>query len=102
MEYKGYVYMMTTTNDKVIYIGVTNSLKRRVQEHAEGRGSVFTSHYSCKKLVYWEAFSDIEQAIAREKRLKRYKREWKIALIESINPDWDDLGALVVVDPSIA
>ena len=102
MEHKGYVYMMTTTKDKVIYIGVTNSLKRRVQEHAEGRGSLFTSHYSCKKLVYWEAFSDIEQAIAREKRLKRYKREWKIALIESVNPEWKDLSVTMAGDPSIS
>ena len=102
MEHKGYVYMMSTTKNKVIYIGVTSSLKRRVQEHADGRGSVFTSRYSCKKLVYWEVFSDIEQAIARESRLKRYKREWKIALIESVNPDWEDLSMTVEVDPSIA
>ena len=102
MEHKGYIYIMTTTNNAVLYIGVTSSLKRRIQEHAEGRGSVFASHYSCKKLVYWEAFSDIEQAITREKRLKRYKREWKIALIESVNPDWEDLGGLVAGDPSIA
>ena len=93
---------MTTTNDRVIYIGVTNSLKRRVREHTAGRGSVFTNHYSCKKLVYWEAFSDIEQAIAREKRLKRYKREWKIALIESVNPEWEDIGVMAAGDPSIA
>ena len=66
---------MTNPKNNVLYTGVTNSLKRRVQEHKEGQGSTFTHKYSCNKLVYFEVFSSIEQAIAREKQIKHYKRE---------------------------
>ena len=101
MNHKGYVYIVTSSNNSTLYIGVTSSLKRRLKEHAEGSGSVFTSHYCCKKLVYWEVYPDIEQAINREKRLKRYKRQWKKELIESVNPEWEDLGMMVAGDPEI-
>jgi putative endonuclease len=92
---------MTNFSNKVLYVGVTNSLKRRIIEHADGCGSVFTSKYNCHKLVYYESFSDIEQAIAREKQIKHFKREWKNHLIEAVNPDWLDLTQEVVIDPSI-
>ena len=92
MKNIGYIYMMTNASNNVLYVGVTNDLSRRVAEHAEGRGSIFTHKYNCGKLVYFEVFSDIEQAIAREKRLKNWRREWKNKLVESINPDWHDLG----------
>lgn len=92
METVGYVYMMANANNGVLYIGVTNDLVRRVAEHAEGGGSVFTRKYNCHKLVYFEVFPDIEQAIAREKQLKNWKREWKNQLVETINPDWRDLA----------
>ena len=93
---------MTNPSKQVLYIGVTNSLKRRISEHADGDGSVFTSKYNCSKLVYYEAFPDIEQAIAREKQLKHFKRAWKDALVTSINPLWEDLGATLTADPAIA
>ena len=83
---------MTTSTNKVLYVGVTNSLKRRMIEHAEGRGSVFTSRYCCDKLVYYESFPDIEQAIAREKQLKGWLRAKKNALVETMNPNWEDLS----------
>lgn len=101
MEKKGYVYFMTNTSNKVLYVGVTDSLKRRVSEHAEGGGSVFTSKYHCTKLVYFEVFSDIEQAIAREKQIKHYKREWKDELVNGVNPEWKDLGKGLATDPAI-
>ena len=101
MEHKGYVYFMTTSSNKVLYVGVTNSLKRRVTEHAGGTGSEFTSKYNCNKLVYYESFPDIEQAIVREKQIKHFKREWKNQLVEAINPEWLDLKHDIVLDPDI-
>ena len=92
---------MTTSSNKVLYVGVTNSLKRRIIEHANGFGSIFTSRYNCNKLVYYESFPDIEQAILREKQIKHFKREWKNQLVETVNPDWLDLTQDVVTDPSI-
>jgi putative endonuclease len=101
MEHKGYVYFVSNCRNTVLYIGVTNSLKRRAIEHSKGVGSQFTSKYRCGKLVYYEAFPDIEQAIAREKLLKRYKRQWKNALVEKNNPSWSDLGAVIIADPLV-
>ena len=101
MEHKGYVYFMTTSSNKVLYVGVTNSLKRRVVEHAEGSGSEFTRKYNCNKLVYYESFPDIEQAIVREKQIKHFNREWKNQLVEAINPEWLDLKHDIVIDPDI-
>ena len=101
MFYGGYVYMMANVTNKVLYVGVTSDLKRRITEHKEGSGSKFTRKYRCHKLVYFECFSDIEQAIAREKRLKHYNREWKDQLIESVNPEWRDLYGDIVLNPMI-
>ena len=101
MERGGYVYMMTNAGDNVLYIGVTSDLARRVSEHAECSGSKFTSKYKCHKLVYFESFPDIEQAIAREKQLKNWKREWKNQLVATLNPDWRDLGPEVTGSPVI-
>ena len=94
MEAGGYIYVMTNRNNTVLYIGVTNDLARRKAEHSSGQGSLFTSKYNCTKLVYFESFPDINQAILREKQLKNWKREWKIALIEKVNPDWTDLDVV--------
>lgn len=99
METKGYIYFMTNFSNTVLYIGVTNSLTRRISEHSSGMGSSFTHKYNCTKLVYYERFPDIEQAIAREKQLKHYKREWKDALVNSVNPDWRDLAHELISDP---
>ena len=101
MQKKGYIYFMTNQTNKVLYTGVTDSLKRRVTEHFEGRGSVFTSKYNCNKLVYFEQFPSIEQAIAREKQLKHFKREWKNQLVETINPQWNDLSHSIIDDPDL-
>ena len=86
-----YVYMMSSNSNKALYIGVTNDLVRRVREHKDGISGGFTLKYSCHKLVYYESFSDIEQAIGREKVLKGWKRFRKDALIDTINPERRDL-----------
>jgi putative endonuclease len=86
-----YVYILASKRNGTLYIGVTNDLVRRVWEHKEGLVSGFTETYGVKILVYFEAFDDIEQAILREKRLKKYKREWKINLIQQSNIGWRDL-----------
>ena len=86
-----YVYMMSSNSNKALYIGVTNDLVRRVREHKNGISGGFTFKYSCHKLVYYESFSDIEQAIGREKVLKGWKRFRKDALIDTINPERRDL-----------
>ena len=87
-----YTYIMSSRNNSTLYIGVTNDLERRVTEHKSGSGSVFTRKYHCHKLVYFETFSDIDQAIAREKQLKGWKRERKDALIDSVNKERRDLS----------
>jgi len=99
MTSRGYIYFMTNRTHSVLYIGVTNSLVRRMSEHAEGHGSNFTSKYRCENLVYYEVFPDIEQAIAREKQLKHFKREWKNQLVDAFNPDWKNLALVIVTDP---
>ena len=88
MEKKGYIYFMTNQNNNVLYTGVANSLKRRIQEHSEGRGSAFTHKYNCNKLVYFEVLPTIEQAIARENPIKHYKREWKNELVDFMNSNF--------------
>ena len=87
-----YTYIMSNLNNTTLYIGVTDNLERRVVEHKSGSGSAFTSKYHCVKLVYYESFSDINQAIAREKQLKGWKRERKDALIDTINKERNDLS----------
>lgn len=101
MEKKGYIYFMANWNNSVLYIGVTNSLVRRMTEHNEGHGSDFTSKFNCHKLVYYEVFPDIIQAITREKQLKHFKREWKNQLVDAFNPTWEDLGPKVINIPDL-
>jgi putative endonuclease len=87
-----WVYILASRRNGTLYIGVTNDLARRCREHREGIVPGFTRKYGVKMLVYFEAFGDIEAAIHRETRLKKYKRDWKLNLIESQNPDWQDLS----------
>ena len=87
-----YVYIMASAN-RVIYIGVTNSLTRRVWQHKYGDIEGFTSKYRVADLVHWESFDDVRNAISREKELKGWRREKKIVLIEDRNPKWKDLAA---------
>jgi putative endonuclease len=86
-----WVYILASKISGTLYIGVTNDLVRRVYEHREKLAEGFTKKYEIARLVYFEQHSDIESAIRREKRLKRWNRAWKIRLIEENNPNWDDL-----------
>ena len=86
-----YVYILASRIGGTIYIGVTNDLIRRVYEHKSGTVEGFTKDYDVNRLVYFESFDEVEVAIQREKRLKKWPRAWKIALIEKENPDWNDL-----------
>lgn len=87
----GYVYIMSNKNRTTFYVGVTNDLNRRVQEHKSGKGSIFTSKYKLFDLLYYEVILSIKNAIFREKQLKRWHKDWKINLIKSVNPEMKDL-----------
>ncbi len=86
-----YVYIMANRPRGTLYVGVTNNLARRTWEHREGVAEGFTKRYDVKTLVYIESHEDIREAIAREKKLKRWRRAWKIELIGRDNPSWRDL-----------
>ncbi|MDD5504137.1 MAG: GIY-YIG nuclease family protein [Candidatus Omnitrophica bacterium] len=86
-----FVYIMTN-HSKTLYTGVTNNLERRVLEHKNNSNKGFTKKYNIDKLVYYETTDNIEDAITREKRIKGWSREKKIALIETLNPNWHDLS----------
>jgi len=86
-----YVYILASQRNGTLYVGVTNDLIRRVQEHREGLVPGFTKRYGVKLLVYFEAHQEITEAILREKRIKRWQRNWKLQLIEGQNPQWLDL-----------
>ena len=86
-----YVYIITNKPKGTLYIGVTNNLQRRIYEHKNKLVEGFSSRYNLDKLVYFECFDNEEYAIKREKRIKKYNRNWKITLIESLNPNWIDL-----------
>lgn len=83
----GYVYIITNKSRSVLYTGVTSNLNRRIHEHKTGEGSIFASKYNCKFLLYYQFFEDIESAIHREKRIKKWNREWKDDLIKELNPE---------------
>ena len=87
----GYVYIMSNKNRTTFYIGVTSDLKLRITDHKNGVGSEFTTKYKLDNLLYYEDFPDIYQAIDREKQLKNWHRQWKINLIQSMNPEMNDL-----------
>jgi len=87
-----YVYILTNWNDRVLYVGVTNNLERRIWEHQTGAVEGFTKKYKIKKLVYFEETGDVSAAIEREKEIKRWRREKKNALVNLMNPGWKDLS----------
>lgn len=89
------VYIMTSTKNGTLYIGVTSSLFHRIYQHKHGIFKGYTKKYGCKLFVYYELHASMPEAIAREKNIKGYTRAKKITLIESMNPDWDDLYPLV-------
>ena len=86
-----YVYILASKERGTLYVGVTNDLLRRAYEHKEGLAEGFTKRHGVKRLVYFETHDSIEAAIAREKHLKRWRRDWKVELIERDNPRWVDL-----------
>jgi putative endonuclease len=86
-----YVYILASRIGGTLYIGVTNDLVRRVADHKSKTAESFTKRYDVGRLVYYECFDGIEQALHREKRLKKWPRAWKISLIEKDNPNWIDL-----------
>jgi len=85
------VYIMTNEHNTVIYSGVTNNLARRVYEHKNGLGGIFTKKYNVNKLVYYEVGDNVHAALAREKQIKGGSRKKKIDLVNGINPEWKDL-----------
>ena len=94
-----WVYILASKRNGTLYIGVTNDLLGRVEAHREGRGSKFTSRYGVTLLMHHEPFASIDEAIQREKTLKRYVRQWKINLIERDNPHWTDLYPALLALP---
>ena len=92
MDRFSYLYMMGSSSRRVLYTGVTVPLYKRVWEHKNNLGGYFTSKYKCYRLVYFEQFTDVKTAIAREKEVKGWRREKKNALVESKNPEWRDLA----------
>ena len=86
-----FIYIAACNSNTAIYIGVAGDLQKRMAEHASGCGSVHTSKYRIRKLVYFEAHETLPEAILRERKLKRWRRAWKDELIETYNPQWSDL-----------
>lgn len=85
------MYILSSKKNGTLYVGVTNDLMRRVGEHKLGLIEGFTNKYKINKLVYFETYNDINEAILREKRIKKWNRNWKIKIIEEMNPEWNDL-----------
>jgi putative endonuclease len=92
MERSYYVYVLTNWNNRVMYVGVTNNLARRMYEHKHKLIKGFTTKYNINKLVYFEECGDIKEALEREKEIKRWRRKKKDSLVSSLNPEWKDLN----------
>jgi len=88
-----YVYLLTNWDNKVMYLGVTNNLERRLHEHKNKLVKGFTEKYNVNKLVYFEETQDVSAAIAREKEIKKWRREKKNQLVNRMNPNWEDLSS---------
>ena len=93
-----FVYILASKKNGTVYIGVTNDLIMRVWEHKNGVVEGFTKRYNVHQLVYYEQCADVREAIAREKKLKDWHRQWKVALIERLNPTWEDLYYKLIGD----
>lgn len=91
MQNSYYVYILASTKNGTLYIGVTNNLIKRVKQHKDNLVEGFTKKYNIHLLVYFEECSDVREALVREKQLKKWNRNWKIELIETTNPEWSDL-----------
>ncbi len=91
-----YVYFLASRKHGTLYVGVTNNLVRRGYEHKSSDTAGFTARYDVDRLVWFEVHDDVETAIVREKKIKKWRRDWKIALIEADNPDWLDLWEAIL------
>ena len=91
------VYILASKKNGTLYVRVTNDLTRRVWEHKNKLSEGFTEEYNVNKLVYFETHQEVEQAIIREKQIKKWNRQWKIELIEKTNKDWNDLYNTVLL-----
>jgi putative endonuclease len=96
MDRRYFVYILASQKHGTLYIGITNDLIRRVYEHKQKVVPGFTRRYGVNKLVYFEIFDDPLSAITREKQLKKWRRDWKVRLIEEANPEWVDLYSTLV------
>jgi len=96
-----WVYILTNKPKDTLYIGVTGDIDDRMQRHVAKKGSAFTTKYNLKLLVYYEEFQYVNDAIAREKQLKNWHRQWKVNLIEQHNPNWNNLWESLDVNPYI-
>ena len=90
-----HVYIMTNKSNNVLYVGVTNDIKRRIEEHKQGINDGFTKKYNVVKLVYCEEITNADDAIRREKQLKSWTRQKKISLVQTLNPDWNDISDIL-------
>ncbi len=93
----GYVYILTNKRDGTLYTGVTSDLTKRISEHRQGAVPGFTKKYNLKRLVYFEQVDRIEDAILREKKIKKWQRQWKVNLIEGLNSEWLDLWETITM-----
>ena len=94
MNHKGayYVYILSDKKEGIIYIGFSGNIKQRILQHKKGYSKGFVNKYNLNKLVYYEKFETPDDAIKREKQIKKWNREWKINLINDFNPNWNDLS----------
>lgn len=102
MDKQGFVYILASGRHGTLYVGVTSDLLARLHQHREGLIKGFTSRYGINRLVHFETFDDMRSAIAREKQLKKWRRDWKLNLIEDSNPGWVDLAGGFGFGPAIA
>ena len=91
-----YVYILANKRNGTLYVGSTNDLIKRTWQHKQNLQEGFTARYDVDKLVYFEQFEDAANMAQREKRLKEWKRDWKIELIEKLNPEWKDLYEMII------
>ena len=99
MDKQFYVYILTNKQYGTLYTGVTSDLLKRVYEHKHGMMEGFTKEYGVHRLVYYEVVGNAISAIEREKRIKKWNRQWKVELIQSANPNWDDLCNSLIGSP---
>jgi putative endonuclease len=88
---QSYVYILASKRNGTLYVGVTSDLIKRIYDHKQNVVEGFTQKYNVHNLVYYEVYNDMEEAISREKQIKKWNRKWKLSLIEEMNPEWRDL-----------